>query len=904
MILNELAEIISLEGTWQFSLGKENSWDEIQVPGCWEAQGYSKFIDGPALYRRSVNIPSDWAKKRIFLELEAVSYSCFIFLNGQEVGQHIGLWTPFMLELTSLANPGAENLLEIEIWKPGERFPMRSSLAGFLPDVSTPFGGIWQSARLSASACIFTEFSVRADYASRSIHVEALLELPLHHLKNPVWNVEVTWNNQLLQTEKWTYVREKPLNVNFEVKHALLWSPDAPNQYNVRVSLSNDGVEICRNACLVGFRQLLASGAQLMLNESAIMLRGILSWGWIPERICPTYSREQAREEIRRIKALGFNLVKMCLVIPSSEYFEVADEEGMLIWAELPMWLPEVTNELRIQAPREYAEIARLLAHHPSIVLYSLGCELNQDVDGGLIDQLNTAVRGEVNDVLLCDNSGSGESYGGLDFDLADFTDYHPYYDLHFFEPLLDNWRRDWQAPRPWIFGEFCDSDTFRNLSEIIAANNGKRPWWLTTENPVSVWRSESKAVLDWEDRLSASRHGLELNELVRISLKQSYTIRKYTLETLRRRSGMGGYIVTGLRDTPISTSGIWDDFGRGKWTSEEFIQINGETVLTLDVVRRRLWRFGGDRPDRVDPHNYWSGEQVNWYLIMTGTTREFLAGSQLVWSLVDLDGNLLASGKNELQRDELPGTPVQVGNVRVSLPEVEKPLEMRLNVQLNSGDRNVKNSWPMWVYPQPLAIYAGLAIYDPSGLLSDFGDWFKSPIDNKTSPLESGNPGVMIVTSLDNTIWDYIQAGGRVLLLQLGESPLPVRRAPFWRESVNIFSNHPIWEEFPQRGFTDLQFFGLATDLVFDSTRLAEFLPPGSVLRPIMRRLDAREFHMCDYVFEASVGRGLLIGCTLRLQGGMGAQPFGWNRNVAGGAMLQVLLHNLSQSIKKEVVI
>jgi hypothetical protein len=904
MILNELAENISLEGAWQFSLGKENSWNEIQVPGCWEAQGYSKFIDGPALYRKIVNIPAGWAGKRIFLELDAVSYFCSIYLNGQEIGHHIGLWTPFKLELTGRANPGTENLIEFEIWKPGERFQMRSSLAGFLPDVATSFGGIWQSARLSAVNTVFTEFSVSAEYASRSIHVQAQVDVPDQTFINPVWNVEVCWNDQRVQAETWTCVREEPLNVKFVVGQALPWTPEDPNLYSVRVSLFNDGADIARATSSVGFRQLSVSGDQLILNGHPIMVRGILSWGWVPERICPTYSREQAREEIRRIKTLGFNLIKMCLVIPSPEYLEVADEEGMLIWEELPMWLPVVTNELRAQAPIEYAEIARLLAHHPSIVLYSLGCELNQDVDGGLIDQLNTAVRKEVNDVLLCDNSGSGESYGGLDFDLADFTDYHPYYDLHYFESLLDNWRRDWQTARPWIFGEFCDSDTFRNLNEIIAANHGKRPWWLTAENPVTTWRNEAKAVLDWEDRLDATKHGKELYELVQTSIKQSYTIRKYTLETLRRRSGMGGYIVTGLRDTPISTSGIWDDFGKSKWTPEEFIQINGEAVLTLDVVRRRLWRFGGDRPDRVDPHNYWSGEQANWYLILTDSASGFPAGSQLNWSLVDLDGKQISAGKNELLRDVLPGRPVQVGNIRVSLPEVEKPLEMRLNVQLYSGDRSVNNSWPMWVYPQPKTIDDGLAIYDPSGLLPDFGDWFKSAKKFDTSPRISAAPGVMIVTALDKAIWDYIQAGGRVLLLQLGEGPLPVRRAPFWRESVNLFSSHPVWEEFPQQGFTDLQFFGLATDLVFDSPRLAEVLPPGTVFRPIMRRLDAREFHLCDYVFEATVGQGLLIGCTLRLQGGMGAQPLGWNRNVAGGAMLQVLLYTLLQYPKKEVVI
>jgi beta-galactosidase/beta-glucuronidase len=152
---------------------------------------------------------------------------------------------------------------------------------------------------------------------------------------------------------------------------------------------------------------------------------------------------------------LGFNLIKLCLFVPNPVYFDIADEEGMLLWLEFPMWLPEVSKDLRVMAPGEYAEITQLVRHHPSLVLYSLGCELSQAVDGEFLGALNQAVRGNVSNVLVCDNSGSGESYGGLDFDFSDFTDYHPYYDLHYFEPLLDQWRRDWQKPRPWIFGEF-----------------------------------------------------------------------------------------------------------------------------------------------------------------------------------------------------------------------------------------------------------------------------------------------------------------------------------------------------------------------------------------------------------------------------------------------------------------
>jgi len=106
------------------------------------------------------------------------------------------------------------------------------------------------------------------------------------------------------------------------------------------------------------------------------------------------------------------------------------------------------------------------------------------------------------------------------------------------------------------------------------------------------------------------------------------------------------------------------------------------------------------------------------------------------------------------------------------------------------------------------------------------------------------------------------------------------------------------LWSDgrFPQRGFTDLQFFGLASDVAFDSLRLQQALPKGTEITPILQRLDAREFHISDYLFEAVIGNGVFLGCSLRLQGGLGAQPFGWERNVAGGALLSALLSYLGE--------
>src|SRR5204863_7704435 len=83
------------------------------------------------------------------LECGAVSFDCRISLNGVAAGAHRGLWSPFQLDVTQLIHPG-ENMLDVEVYKPGARFPPRESLGGFLPDVATTFGGIWQSIRLMA----------------------------------------------------------------------------------------------------------------------------------------------------------------------------------------------------------------------------------------------------------------------------------------------------------------------------------------------------------------------------------------------------------------------------------------------------------------------------------------------------------------------------------------------------------------------------------------------------------------------------------------------------------------------------------------------------------------------------------------------------------------------------------
>jgi hypothetical protein len=252
-----------------------------------------------------------------------------------------------------------------------------------------------------------------------------------------------------------------------------------------------------------------------------------------------------------------------------------------------------------------------------------------------------------------------------------------------------------------------------------------------------------------------------------------------------------------------------------------------------------------------------------------------------------------------------IPGEPQALESVECELPKVNRPEQLTLSAELRrsvalSGDDAViaNNNWHVWIYPWPEDLGA-IGIYDPAYLLDEQGD--RMSLGARVASLRGkGRPRVSLATVWDEEARRYVQAGGRLLLWQQGRGPLPTRRGPFWREAVKLFPAHPIWNVFPVQGFADMQFFGLATDVMFESEGLPQALGGADVkaMRPVLRRLDARSFEMNDYLVEAEIGAGRALLSTLRFQGGAGCQPAGFTRNVSGYSLLALLLRYLDGTL------
>ena len=187
------------------------------------------------------------------------------------------------------------------------------------------------------------------------------------------------------------------------------------------------------------------------------------------------------------------------------------------------------------------------------------------------------------------------------------------------------------------------------------------------------------RALIDQLPRIEQANLGFSPQELTAISRAQSLTVLKYVLEAVRRRAGMGGYVVIGIRDNPIVTSGILDDFGNAKWPAADIRRFNDDAVLCLEVDRRRAWENRGDRPERLDAHNWWSGSKAHFHFVLHNAGEALTPAAQFAWRIEDAAGELQMGGSCLLPAHGWLGRPQEVVSVAPALPSVTAPAEFLL---------------------------------------------------------------------------------------------------------------------------------------------------------------------------------------------------------------------------------
>lgn len=625
---------------------------------------------------------------------------------------------------------------------------------------------------------------------------------------------------------------------------------------------------------VVGSEPVLDSPApptRVEVEESKIFVdgmpfypRGLLHWGWYPELGHTNVSEDAIRREVSEAKRLGFNLIKFCLWVPPHRYLEVLKEEGMEAWMELPLWDPTPEREKQEAIGRELERIVRQYRHHDNILVWTVGCELSGNTSPEFREYLYGLVRNLTGCPLVKDNSGGAEMYGGDLREFGDFYDFHPYCDTQFYPAVLDTLLPSGRTKNPVLLGEFNDIDVHRDLAQI----NYDHPYWSSSTTELNAqgvrWQYDLPGIMAGHNRFADQPQDNGHKALMESTRRKALFVRKTVHEAVRMRDAIGGYVVTGLRDTPVSSSGFFDDWGRARFSPAECLSWNGPSVLFLIPSRRPPWVNGGNRPGFDYPLVQFTGS-IHWR-VGIHTERGQAAG--LTWKVVDASGHVAARGAASLE-DAPALESTEVGQIHW---DCQVPGAYELLVEFGA----VRNQWPIWVVDRPdISAHTGWQMVDDADLLGGLS-------------LPGGANTVR--TGLLPDWRQTLESGANALafLTHFGTKPMP-----FWREAGYEFRNTAFWDGVPFAEEWE-RLLPVSTDRAIDSEWLQAQIADGYSVEVLMNRIDTR-----TYVESAVLARitreglGTLLVTTLRPFGGLGTQPTSLDRNPAGLVLLDSLLRS-----------
>lgn len=381
-----------LSGFWHIQFDDHNtggfeagfdSGEVIAVPASWNDQlNERREYFGTAWYQTTFALPWGWREQRIFIRFNSVNYLAEVWLNGVRIGEHEGGHLPFAFDITELVGDD-DNVLVVRV--NGELAPDRvppGGLAGRsgvtfgradFPDTNFdffPFCGIQRPVLLyTMPQTAITDVTVITDIDGTA----GLVRVNVEHTPGEGLLTRCT-----IEGHGTVQTAEAEGSVTVTLPNATLWSPEAPNLYQLRVELIRGDSVIDRYTLRIGIRTIKVDGDRLLLNGAPVNLLGfgrhedfpVVGKGLLPALIVKDYDL---------MRWVGANSFRTTHYPYSEQMVDLADELGFLIIDETPavgLFFDEPGQEQRNALCKQYIrELIDRDKNHPSVIMWSLANE-------------------------------------------------------------------------------------------------------------------------------------------------------------------------------------------------------------------------------------------------------------------------------------------------------------------------------------------------------------------------------------------------------------------------------------------------------------------------------------------------------------------------------------------------
>lgn len=295
----------------------------IDLPRDWNSHAPElQWYDGPVYFRRTFTHQPQ-ATTRFNLAFEGANYHSTVWVNRQMVGEHEGGFTSFAIDVTDVLVAG-EN--EVTVCVDSRHH------AGAVPTAYTDwqnYGGITRSVWLVETAPQRIE-----DWFVRLDGDQLVIDVWLAGEGIDGQPVAISLGGQRLKGRTDTAGHLRITRPN----RLALWHPDSPALHDFSIMALGQTV-----TDRIGLRSIRAVGRSLQFNNEPLFLRGI---SLHEEPIAPVGTRRMTAADARRLleeaKHLGCNFVRLAHYPHGEETLRLADELGLIVWAEIPVYWEDI----------------------------------------------------------------------------------------------------------------------------------------------------------------------------------------------------------------------------------------------------------------------------------------------------------------------------------------------------------------------------------------------------------------------------------------------------------------------------------------------------------------------------------------------------------------------------------
>ena len=365
-----MREITKIMKGWEFT-GPDGTTTTVDLPHTWNARdgqdGGNDYWRGTCIYRTHFAAPQfNTASHQVWIQFDGVNASAHVVLNGSPVCNHDGGYSTFRANITELLRDENELTVEVDNSKNDRVYPQKADF--------TFYGGIYRD----VSLMVVSKNHFTLDYfGGPGIRITPTVQGTDASVQVTTWHDgEGEVSIELLDAAGNTVATGKGPDITLTIFNAHLWNGvKDPYLYSCKARLVVNGTVEDETTTRFGVRSFKVDPKKgFFLNGKSYPLHGV-SRHQDRKGLGNAITREMHDEDMALIKEIGANTIRLAHYQHDQYFYDLCDEVGMVVWAEIP-YISEHMPNGRENTISQMKELIIQNYTHPCIVCWGVSNEI------------------------------------------------------------------------------------------------------------------------------------------------------------------------------------------------------------------------------------------------------------------------------------------------------------------------------------------------------------------------------------------------------------------------------------------------------------------------------------------------------------------------------------------------